>query len=157
MPDDHRDPETYAIIGAAMEVHRCLGPGFLEPVYQDALAIEFTSREIRYCREVELSICYKNTVLRPRYRPDFVCLDSIVVELKALRTLSTVDDAQVINYLKASGLGRGLLFNFGSWALVYRRSAHRCHPLERDPNHGKQHLLHHVRIACLALPSAQSA
>ncbi len=131
MPDDHRDPETYAIIGAAMEVHRCLGPGFLEPVYQDALAIEFTSREIRYCREVELSICYKNTVLRPRYRPDFVCLDSIVVELKALRTLSTVDDAQVINYLKASGLGRGLLFNFGSRALVYRRFARTSLPSTR--------------------------
>ena len=120
---ENRDPQTYAIIGSAMEVHRHLGPGFLEVVYQEALMIELGERGILYRREVELPIFYKSRPLLAHYRADFICFSSIVVELKALARLSNVEEAQLINYLKATGLERGLLLNFGASSLEYKRFA----------------------------------
>lgn len=118
---DERDPQTFAIIGAAIEVHKILGPGFLEAVYQEALEREFVLRKIPYRREAELSILYKGEPLTCFYKADFICYQSIIVELKALRTLSTIETSQVLNYLKASRYIRGLLFNFGSPRLQHQR------------------------------------
>lgn len=116
-----RDPETYAIIGAAMMVHRFLGEGFLEAVYREALGAELELRGIPFRREVEIPVYYRGLRLDIRYRADLVCFNGVLVELKALSRLSEVDDSQIINYLKASRLPRGLLLNFGSTALQYRR------------------------------------
>ena len=118
---EERDPRTFAIIGAAMEVHRVLGPGFLEKVYQEALELELTAREIEYCREVNLPIRYKAVVLNTQYRADFICFGTVVVECKAQSDLTGVDEAQLINYLKATDMQVGLLLNFGSSSLQYRR------------------------------------
>jgi GxxExxY protein len=116
-----KDPETFAIIGAAMEVHRDLGRGFLELVYQTALALEFQERAIPFKPEVALPIRYKNKLLTCAYRADFVCFESIIVETKAIATLTSADDAQLINELKATGLQRGLLLNFGLASLEHKR------------------------------------
>lgn len=113
--------ETYSIIGAAMEVHKTLGCGFLEAVYQEALEIEFKNQQIPYNREVSLNICYKDEILKKHYLADFVCFDKIIIELKALVDLSTENEAQVLNYLKATRLHVGLLLNFGAKSLQYRR------------------------------------
>ncbi|SRR6266700_5769316 len=118
---EKRDERTYAIIGAAMEVHRQLGCGFLEAVYQQALELELSARQVPFLREVELPITYKGRQLASGYRVDFLCYESILVELKALRDLSGVEEAQVLNYLKASGHETGLLLNFGKPSLEYRR------------------------------------
>jgi GxxExxY protein len=115
------DPRTYAIIGAAMEVHRQLGCGFLEPVYQAALAIELAKRSIPFRPEVKLPVFYKEVELDALYRVDFICFEEVVVELKALARLSGTEEAQVINYLKASALETGLLLNFGTRSLEHRR------------------------------------
>ena len=116
-----RDPQTYAIIGAAMEVHRVLGCGFLEPVYQESLAKEFLLRGIPFRRELELPIMYKGVLLAVKYKPNFICYDAVIVELKALDKLGGKEKAQVINYLKATGYERGLLLNFGTVRLEYER------------------------------------
>jgi GxxExxY protein len=118
------DPETYAIIGAAMAVHAGLGSGFLEAVYQEALAHEFGVRGIPHEREVQLPIRYRGVVLRANYRADFVCYGAVVVEMKAASSLSPHDDGQVVHYLKASGCQRGLLLNFGTPSLQVRRIVH---------------------------------
>ena len=115
------DPETYSIIGAAMEVHRELGHGFLEAVYQEALALELTAQKIPFKREAPVSVRYKHQPLACAYRADFICYESILVELKAIEHLGSVEKSQVINYLNATKLNRALLFNFGSPRLEYER------------------------------------
>jgi GxxExxY protein len=117
----NRDPQTYAIIGAAMEVHRQLGHGFLEAVYQEALAIEFANRKIPFQREVPLPVFYKGVRLQCSYRADFLCFDEVIVESKAIGQLTGVDEAQTINELKATQLNRALLINFGALSLEYKR------------------------------------
>ena len=119
-----RHPETYAIIGAGMEVHSRLGPGFLERLYREALALEMTQRNIPFSRELSLTVTYRGAILPVRYRIDFLCYDSVIVELKAAKALAPFDHAQVINYLKVSGLCHGLLLNFGARSLQYQRLAH---------------------------------
>ena len=115
------EPRTYAIIGASMEVHRNLGCGFLEPVYQAALAVELTKRDIPFTRELKLPVFYKEVELDTPYKVDLICFESVVVELKALARMSGTEEAQLINYLKASGHETGLLVNFGTRSLEYRR------------------------------------
>ena len=104
-----------------MEVHRRLGHGFLESVYHAALAIELERERIPFERECALSVSYRNVVLPCQFRVDFICFRSTLVELKATARLTGSDDSQVINYLKASGLKKGLLINFGAPALEQRR------------------------------------
>jgi GxxExxY protein len=113
--------ESFKIIGACMEVHRELGPGFLETVYQEALEIEFNNQGIPYEREKELKIYFKGTELRKRYNADFVCYDKIILETKAVKALTDDHRAQIINYLKATKFKLGLLVNFGETSLKYER------------------------------------
>ncbi len=104
-----------------MEVHKQLGCGFLEAVYQEAMAIELTTRGIPFQQQVELPVFYKGTQLTTFYKADFICYASIIVELKALAQIGGIEDAQVINYLKATGFHVGLLLNFGARSLQYKR------------------------------------
>lgn len=104
-----------------MEVHKHLGHGFLEAVYQEALALEFVARGIPFHREVTIPVKYKNHPLQCGYRADFICFETIVLELKAISQLSGADEAQTINALKATGLNRALLINFGASSLDYKR------------------------------------
>ena len=116
-----RDPQTYAIIGAAMEVHRVLGRGFLEAVYHPARASDMERRSIAFEREVKLVISYKGSQLDCTYRADFICFGEIVVEIKAISQLTGIDRAQAINYLKATGYHRAILLNFGADSLGFER------------------------------------
>ena len=116
-----RDPQTYAVIGAAMAVHAALGCGFLEAVYQEALEMEFKHCGIPYVRELDLPIQYRGQTLKTFYRVDFLCHGEILVELKALSQITGVEESQVLNYLKASGHSRALLLNFGVPSLFHRR------------------------------------
>ena len=108
------EEDTYAIIGAAMDVYYRLGCGFLEPVYQEALELELGLRKIPFTAQTRLPIRYKDYQLKKKYRADFVCFERIIVEIKAQTALVAVDWAQLLNYLKASEFRVGLLFNFGS-------------------------------------------
>ena len=115
------ESETYKIIGAMMEDHKTLGCGFLEAVYQEALAIEFEKQKIPFVKEKKLLLFYKGIQLEKFFVADFVCYDKIVVELKALSALTTTHDSIMINYLKATKLKVGLLSNFGELSLKYKR------------------------------------
>ena len=115
--------EVFRIIGAAMEVSNHLGCGFLEAVYQEALGIEFAERRIGHEPQKRIAISYKDTVLRKEYVADFLCEDRIIVEIKAIKAITGVEEAQLLNYLKATGLPLGLIINFGSKKLEWKRYA----------------------------------
>ncbi len=104
-----------------MEVHKELGYGFLEAVYQAALGEEFGIQEIPYKSQMVVQIFYKGKPLNKTYQPDFVCFDEVIVEIKAISGLTGLEEAQLINYLKATGLKVGLLINFGSKSLEHKR------------------------------------
>jgi GxxExxY protein len=106
--------EVYAIVGAAMDVYWQLGRGFLEPVYQEALGIEFRRRRIPFEAQEEIVILYKGEALKKKYVADFICYGQIVIELKALEGLCGRDVGQLLNYMKATRFNVGLLINFGS-------------------------------------------
>ena len=108
------EEESYQIRGACMEVYREMGCGYLEAVYQECLAREFKTRDISYQSQQELIIHYKGTPLHQTYRPDFICFDKIIVEIKGVTNIHPEHKAQIINYLKATGFKLGLLVNFGS-------------------------------------------
>ena len=111
------DELTEKIIGAAIEVHRILGPGLLESIYEEALCVEFELRGIPFQRQVALDISYKGRVIKG-HRLDLLVDGQVVVELKCVATLPEVAAAQVLSYLKATGLKRGLLLNFGVARLI---------------------------------------
>lgn len=115
------EQETYQIIGTAMKVHGILGPGFTEKVYQEALAIEFSERDIPFEREKEIHATYKGKVLEGTYIPDFICYDKIIVELKAVKELDDVHRSQAINYAKVASFKLSLLINFGESSLTTER------------------------------------
>lgn len=108
------EDETFAIRGAVFEVYREMGSGFLEPVYQECLEKELASRGIPFFSQSELTLNYKGEPLKQTYRPDFICYEQIIVELKAVKSIAPEHKAQVLNYLKATNLKLGLLVNFGS-------------------------------------------
>lgn len=113
--------ECFDIIGACYEVHKELGSGFLEQVYQEALEIEFRNKNIPFKREQELEINYKGVILEKKYIADFVCFEKIIVELKSVEKINLFHQSQVINYLKATGFKLGILVNFGNSKLEYKR------------------------------------
>lgn len=106
--------ETYAVVGAAIEVYNHLGHGFLEAVYQEALALEFRSRGIPFCEQQTMQIFYKKQLLRQIYIPDFVVYENIILEIKAIKQLGANEEAQLLNYLKVTGFRLGLLITFDS-------------------------------------------
>jgi GxxExxY protein len=122
-----RDPQTYAIIGACMAVHNELGPGFLDSVYQEALAIELTRRGIPFVAEQGIPIDYCGIRLVTHFDADFLCFDEVIVELKAISGLTNAHHAIIINYLKATSCERGLLVNFGVESLEYKRFVRSAH------------------------------
>ena len=115
------EQKSYKIIGACIEVHKELGSGFLEGVYQEALEMEFENLGIPFEREKELLIYYKNRKLQKKYKSDFICYNQILIELKALNYLTSEHESQIINYLKVTNLKIGFLFNFGEKSLKYKR------------------------------------
>jgi GxxExxY protein len=115
--------EVYQIVGAAMEVANQLGCGFLEAVYQEALECELSERRIPYISQKEIQISYKGRTLKKEYVADFLCHELIIVEIKAIKAITTIEEAQLLNYLKATRLPLGLLVNFGSPQLEWKRYA----------------------------------
>ena len=112
---------TEKIIGAAMEVHRVLGPGFLEAVYEEALCIELDKLGLKYQRQAELKIPYKEFILKTRYRSDLVVEDKVIVDNKTTSKITELDIAQILNYLKATDLKVGLIINFAKMSLEWKR------------------------------------
>jgi len=104
-----------------MEVHKELGCGFLEAVYQEALERELTDQGVPFKSQPIVEISYKGKPLNKSYQPDFICYEEIIVEIKAISSLSGTEEAQLLNYLKASGNKIGLLINFGAKSLDYKR------------------------------------
>lgn len=113
--------ESYSIIGAAMEVHRILGKGFLESVYQESLGLELNIRQVPFLKEQNLELYYKGEKLNKYFTADFICFNKIIVELKSVSGLTSEHEAQVFNYLKATQLNLALLINFGANSLQYKR------------------------------------
>jgi GxxExxY protein len=122
--------EVYAIIGAAMEAHREKGCGFSEPVYQECMEIELADRKVPAEAQKGMKIFYKGRLLKKTYLADFVAFGKIIVELKALDKLTSREESQVINYLKSSGLEVGVLINFGSPSLEWKRIVLTKQPIE---------------------------
>lgn len=116
-----RDSHTYAIIGAAIEVHKILGPGHLEAVYQEALEIELNLRGIPYQSQPRIELEYKGRKLKKYYQPDFLVYERVVLEIKAQSALGSIDESQIINSLKCCRRGVGLLINFGEPSLQWKR------------------------------------
>ena len=110
--------ESYAINGACMEVYKTLGNGFLEAVYQECSEIEFKKRSISFIAQKPLALTYQGQMLKQTYKPDFICYDKIILELKAVTKLADDHKAQVLNYLKATGFELGILVNFGHYPLL---------------------------------------
>ncbi|MBR5631047.1 MAG: GxxExxY protein [Bacteroidales bacterium] len=113
--------ETYNIIGAAMEVHKTLGMGFLESVYQEAMEVELAKRSIPFVSQKRIQIQYKDVLLNQYYIADLFCYDKIIVELKAVSTILPEHEAQIINYIHATGIKLGMLLNFGEESLYFKR------------------------------------
>ena len=113
--------EVHEIVGAAMAVHRYFGCGFTEKVYQDALEIELANRNIPSIREVDIHINYHGKELASTFKPDFICYNSIVVELKAVKELDDMHRSQAINYGKVANCDIALLINFGESSLKFER------------------------------------
>jgi len=110
--------ESYSISGAIFEVYKELGSGFLEAVYQKCLSKEFSRQKIPFTAQPELTIWYKDEPISQTYKPDFICYDKIIIELKAVTELSPIHRAQVLNYLKISKMKLGILVNFCSYPKV---------------------------------------
>ena len=117
----YRDEQTFAVIGAAMAVHRELGPGFLESAYGDALEMELSEQNIPFEREKLIHIYYKGKPIKTYYQADFVCYGNLIVELKTVDAIADIHKAQLIHYLKATKTNKGLLINFKSKSLQYER------------------------------------
>lgn len=110
--------ECYKVMGACFEVYKENGCGFVEPVYQECLSLELTSQQVPFQEQLELNLQYKGEPLTQTYKPDFVCFEEIILEIKAVSTLNDKHRAQVQNYLKATGFKLGLLVNFGHYPKV---------------------------------------
>ena len=119
--------ESYSIIGACMKVHSELGPGFLEAVYQEALEKEFIRQNIPFLRQPKLSLFYNGEELKKYYIADFICFDTIILELKAIQLLTETNIRQLQNSLKASNQRLGLLITFGGQSLTYKRILNPLH------------------------------
>jgi len=113
--------ESFEIVGAAMEVHHALGQGFIESVYQEALEIELKDRNVPFKSQSPIEIYYKNRKLTKKFIADFFCYDDIIVEIKAVSYILPEHEAQIINYLRATNVQLGLLINFGSKSLTFKR------------------------------------
>ncbi len=113
--------ESFKIIGACMKVHRSLGAGFLEAVYEEAMEKEFQIQKIPFKKQVKLELYYDNQKLKKQYRADFVCYDTIILEIKAVSQIPVAFYAQLKNYLKCTNMGLGMLINFGTPSLTYKR------------------------------------
>jgi GxxExxY protein len=110
--------ESYAIQGSIFEVYREMGCGFLEAVYQECLDVEMKRAGIPFVAQQEINLMYKGRQLKQTYKPDFICYQQIILELKAVKDISPAHKAQVINYLRATGIKLGLLVNFGHYPKV---------------------------------------
>lgn len=119
----YREEETYKIIGICMEVHRILGPGLLEIIYKDALEIEFKENNIPFEREKEFVIDYKGKILPHKFYADFIVNEDIILEVKAVKEFSNEHIAQILNYLKLANSEIGLMVNFQTKSLEYKRYA----------------------------------
>jgi len=113
--------ESFRIIGTCMQVHKKLGSGFLESVYSEALEFEFKAAGILFEKEKKLPVYYENKVMNKYFRADFVCYNSIIIELKATKFLTDIDRQQTLNNVKATKFKLGLLINFGTPSLTYKR------------------------------------
>ncbi|MBZ9729088.1 GxxExxY protein [Salegentibacter sp. JZCK2] len=115
------EEKTYKIIGACMKVHRNLGSGFLESVYQESVERELTKQAVEFNRQVRLQLTYDGQPLKKYFIADFVCFQEIIIEIKAASFLNKIMETQTINYLKSTGLPVGLLINFGQQSLTWKR------------------------------------
>lgn len=121
MPDIILKEESYQIVGLCMKIHSKLGSGFLEKVYQEVLAKELKEAEVPFKAEVKLEIFYNEEKLKKWYKADFICFDKIILEIKAQKFIGEPEYRQLRNYLKATGYNLGILVNFGTPSLTYKR------------------------------------